>query len=54
MSYNRPDVVVIDREENTWNIVDFAIPLDHYVKEKEDEKIDKSMNLAAEVEGNLG
>ena len=25
MSYNRPDVVVIDRKENTWYIGDFAI-----------------------------
>ena len=41
MSYNRPDVVVIDREEDTRYTVDFAIPMDHHVKEKEDEKIDK-------------
>ena len=49
VSHNRPDVVVIDREENTWYIVDFAIPIDNHVKEKEEEKIDKSMDLAAEV-----
>ena len=42
-------MVVIDREENTWYIVDFAIPMDHHVKEKEEEKIDKYMDLAAEV-----
>ena len=36
VSYNRPDVVVIDREENTWYIVDFAIPMNHHVKEKEE------------------
>ena len=36
VSYNRLDVVVIDREENTWYIVDFAIPMDHHVKEKEE------------------
>ena len=42
-------MVVIDREENTWHIVDFAIPMDHHVKEKEEEKIDKYMDLAAEV-----
>ena len=49
MSYNRPGVVVIDREENTWYIVDFAVPMDHHFKEKEVEKIDKYMDLAAEV-----
>ena len=30
-------------------IVDFAIPMDHHVKEKEEEKTDKYMDLAAEV-----
>ena len=29
--------------------MDFTIPLDHHVKEKEDEKIDKYIDLAAEV-----
>ena len=42
-------MVVIDREENTWYIVAFAIPMDDHVKEKEEEKIDKYMDLAAEV-----
>ena len=41
VSYNRPDVVVIDREENMWYIVNFAFPMDHHVKEKEEEKIGK-------------
>ena len=47
--YNRPDVVKIGSEENTWYIVDFAIPIDHHVKKKVEEKIDKYMDLAAEV-----
>ena len=42
-------MVVIDREENMWYIVDFAIPMDHHVKEKEEEKIDKYMDLAAKI-----
>ena len=42
-------MVVIDREEKTWYIVDFAIPMDHHVKEKEEENIDKYMDFAAEV-----
>ena len=49
LSYYRPDIVVIDREQNTWYIVDFKIPMDHCVKEKEEEKIDKYMDLATEV-----
>ena len=35
VSHNRPEVVVIDREENMWYIVDFAIPMDHHEKEEE-------------------
>ena len=40
---------MIDREENTWYIVGFTIPMDHHVKEKEEEKIDKYMDLEADV-----
>ena len=42
-------MVVIDRDESMWYIVDFAISMDHHVKEKEEENIDKYMDLAAEV-----
>ena len=45
---------MIDREENTWYIVDFAIPMDHHVKEKEEEKIEKYMVWQMRLEGNLG
>ena len=31
VNYNRPDMVVIDREERMWYIVDFAIPVDLHV-----------------------
>ena len=40
---------MIDREENTWYIVDFVIPMDYHIEEKEEEKTDKYMDLAAEV-----
>ena len=49
VNYNKPDVVVIDREENTWYIVDFTIPMDQHIKEKKEEKINSNMALAAEV-----
>ena len=42
-------MVVIDRDESMWYIVDFLISMDHHVKEKEEENIDKYMDLAAEV-----
>ena len=34
---------VIDKEEKKCYIVDFAIPMDHHVKEKEDKKMEDSM-----------
>ena len=40
---------VIDKEENKWYIVEFAIPMDHHVKGNEEEMIEKYMDLAAEV-----
>ena len=40
---------MIDREKNTWYIVDFVIPMDYHIEEKEEEKTDKYMDLAAEV-----
>ena len=42
-------MVPIDKEENTWYILDFAIPMDPHVKEKEEEIIDRYMDLVAEV-----
>ena len=41
VSFNRPDVVVIDRKQNMRYIVDFPISMDHHFKQKEKEKIDK-------------
>ena len=48
MSYYRSDVQVIDMDKNMWYIVDSAISTDH-VEEKEGEKIDKYLDLAAKV-----
>ena len=41
VSFNRPDVVVIDRKENTWYSVDFPISVDLHFKENEKETINK-------------
>jgi len=46
---NRPDVVVVDREEKRWLIVDFAVPSDRNVTAKEEEKITKYSPLAHQV-----
>ena len=49
VTHNKPDVVVIERKEKKWTIIDFAIPMDHRVKVKEDNKVETYMDLAAEV-----
>ena len=35
---NRPDLVVIDREQMVWKLIDFSVPYDHNVENKEKEK----------------
>ena len=39
LEHNRPDVVVIDRVQKKWLIVDFSVPFDANVVKKEEEKI---------------
>ena len=46
---NRPDMVVIDKSSKKWWMVDFSVPYDPNVASKEEEKIDKYKDLAAEV-----
>ena len=45
----RPDVVVIDKENNKVIIVDIASPWDHRVYEKEGEMIEKYQDLKREI-----
>ena len=47
--HNRPDIVVIHKKEKLWQIIDVAIPMDHRVKVKEDNKVETYLDLAAEV-----
>ena len=49
MEHNRPDVVVVDRRNKHWILVDFAVPWDKNVVRKEEEKITKYSPLALEV-----
>ena len=46
MRHNRPDVVVVDFKEKMITIIDFAVPLDHNVVKKEQEKVEKYQPLA--------
>ena len=46
--------MIIKRKEKTCHLVDFAFPANHTVKMKESENIDKCLNLARELERNVG
>ena len=46
---NRPDMMIVDRKSKEWFMVDFSVPLDTNVAKKEEEKISKYKDLAAEV-----
>ena len=46
---NRPDLVLIDHVDKQWALVDFAVPFDRNVVLKEEEKVAKYRDLAAEV-----
>ena len=45
----RPDIVVVEKENNMAIIVDIASPWDHRVYEKEGEKIEKYQDLKREI-----
>lgn len=45
----RPDVVVVDREKKTCNIIDIAVPVDAGIVEKEKEKVESYQDLRREV-----
>ena len=46
---NRPDLMIVDRRSKEWFMVDFSVPFDPNVAKKEEEKISKYKDLAAEV-----
>ena len=45
----RPDLIIINKKKRTCKIVDFAVPADHWIKQKECEKKDKYLDLAREL-----
>ena len=45
----RPDLIIINKKKRTCKIVDFAVPADHRIKQKEYEKKDKYLDLAREL-----
>ena len=47
--HNRPDVVVIEKSERKWTLIDFSVPIDLNVEKKEREKCEKYESLASEI-----
>ena len=46
----RPDLVVVDKEERSCKIIDFAVPGDSRTEEKEKDKTEKYQNLRRELQ----
>ena len=51
----RPDLVVVDKKERSCKIIDFAVPGDSRIEEKEKDKIEKYEDLGRELQkiGNM-
>ena len=45
----KPDIVLINKKKRTCHQVDFAIPADDWVRIKENEKIDRLLDLPREL-----
>lgn len=52
VDFNRPDIVLIDKEQKTGYIIDIAVPLTTNLIQTEYQKIDKYQNLAIELKSN--
>ena len=46
----RADFVVVDKKRRTCKIIDFAVPGDSRIEEKEKEKIEKYQDLRRELQ----
>ena len=49
LEHNRPDVILINRQDKEWTIVEFSVPWDKNVLLKEEEKIQRYIPLAKEI-----
>ena len=46
----RPDLVVVDNKERSYKIIDFAVPGDSTIEEKEKDNIEKHQDLARKLQ----
>ena len=50
LDHNRHDIIVINQQDNEWIIVEFSVPWDKNVLLKEEEKVNKYIPLAKEIQ----
>ena len=50
MEARRPDLVVVDKKERSCKIIDFAVPGESRIEEKEKDKIEKYQDLGRELQ----
>ena len=50
MEAQRPDLVAVDKKERSCKIIDFAVPGDSRIEEKEKDKTEKYQNLGSELQ----
>ena len=48
--HNRPDIVIVNKAENSTLFIDVACPMDQNIQKKEKEKIEKYQDLKFEIE----
>ena len=46
----RPDLVAVDKKERSCKIIDFAVPGDSRIEEKEKDKVEKYQELGRELQ----
>ena len=46
----RPDLVVVDKKKRSCKIIDFAVPGDSRIEEKEKDKVEKCQDLGKELQ----
>ena len=46
----RPDLVVVDKKERSCKVIDFAVPGDSRIEEKEKDKTKKYQDLGSELQ----
>ena len=49
VEHNRPDIILIEKKENKWLLIDVAVPCDFNIVKTEEWKVEKYQDLAFEI-----